>query len=163
MEDRTDSYSHFLVAIVYSPKPGGDTLSLDRYDSSVARIQNWGQTITRIRERPVFGYGFNVVPFLDKEAASALPGQKWCGIDSSILLLRQRRELSDSPATFWLMGNQLALARSKDSALTMILYASMTAIAVHSLFLNSLFYPWVMVWMWVLLGTIEKSEARNSK
>ncbi|MEK7141257.1 MAG: O-antigen ligase family protein, partial [Patescibacteria group bacterium] len=106
----------FLVAIVYSPKPGGDTLSLDRYDSSVARIQNWGQTITRIRERPVFGYGFNVVPFLDKEAASALPGRSGAGIDSSILFVAATTGIVGLASYFWHIGNQLALTRSKDSA-----------------------------------------------
>lgn len=147
----------FLVVIVYIPKPGGDTLSLDRYDSSVARIQNWGQTISRISERPVFGYGFNVVPFLEKSEASALPGRSGAGIDSSVLFVAVTTGLVGLAGYLWLLGSQIMIAnRSKETAFKILMYASLTAVDLHSLFVNSLFYPWVMVWMWVLVGIVEK-------
>ncbi len=149
----------FLLAIVYVPKPGGDTLSLDRYDSTVSRIQNWEQTIMRIGERPVFGYGFNVVPFLDKEDASALPGRSGAGIDSSILFIAVTTGFVGLLSYLWLMGKQITLAnRLKDKTLAILLYASFAAIFIHSLFVNSLFYPWAMVWMWVLVGVVEKEN-----
>lgn len=149
----------FLVIIVYIPKPGGDTLALDRYDSSVARFQNWGQTVERVRERPLFGYGMNVVPFIDKQEATALPGRSGAGIDSSILFVATTTGLVGLAGYLWLLGSQMTIAnRLKDANLKILLYASLTAVLVHSLFVNSLFYPWVMVWMWALVGITEKEN-----
>lgn len=151
----------FLVVIVYIPKPGGDTLALDRYDSTASRIQNWGQTITRIGERPVFGYGFNVVPFLDKKDASTLPGRSGAGIDSSLLFVAVTTGLVGLVSYLWLLSSQLTLIhQSKDAVFKIVVYASLAAIIVHSIFVNSLFYPWVMVWMWVLVGILEKENRK---
>ncbi len=152
----------FLLAVVYIPKSGGDTLSLFRRDSTVARIQNWRQTIVRIGERPVFGYGFNVVPFIGREEATNLPGRRGSGIDSSILFVGVTTGIVGIFGYLWLMAKQVSLAtRSKDTSLKILFLASFASICVHSLFVNSLFYPWVMVWMWALVGVVER-ERRNT-
>ena len=149
----------FLLAVVYIPKPGGDTLSLFRRDSTVARIQNWEQTIARIGERPVFGYGFNVVPFIGREEATNLPGRRGSGIDSSILFVGVTTGVIGVFGYLWLMAKQVSLAtRSKNNSLKIVVLASFVAILVHSLFVNSLFYPWVMVWMWTLVGVVERER-----
>lgn len=146
-----------LLAIVYVPKPGGDTLSLDRYDSTVSRFQNWGQTIARIGERPVFGFGFNVVPFLDIQEAAALPGRRGAGIDSSILFVGTTTGIVGLVGYAWLVMEQVKLGlRSKHRVLKLLLFTSFAAVGVHSLFVNSLFYPWVMIWLWTLLAIVEK-------
>lgn len=152
----------FLIAVVYIPKPGGDTLSLFRRDSTVARIQNWGQTITRIGERPVLGYGFNVVPFIDREEALNLPGRKGAGIDSSILFVGVMTGVVGVFGYLWLMAEQVLLAaRSKNTSLKILVLSSFASICVHSVFVNSLFYPWVMIWMWALVGIVER-ERKNA-
>lgn len=136
----------FLLAVVYIPKPGGDTLSLDRYDSTVSRIQNWQQTLRRTGERPVFGYGFNVLPFL--------PG---AGIDSSLLFVGVTTGIVGFVSYLWLVIAQVRLAlRLRDTHFKMLVLSSLGAVFVHSLFLHSLFYPWVMIWIWVLVGVTEK-------
>lgn len=149
----------FLLAIVYVPKPGGDTLSLDRYDSTVSRFQNWGQTIARIGERPVFGFGFNVVPFLGIEEAVALPGRRGAGIDSSILFVGVTTGIAGLVGYLWLIVEQVKMGLGlKNRALKLLLLTSFAAVGVHSLFVNSLFYPWVMIWLWTLLGVVEKNH-----
>ncbi len=148
-----------LLAVTYVPKPGGDTLSLDRYDSTVSRIQNWGQTIGRIGERPVFGYGFNVVPFLGSDDAAALPGRRGAGIDSSVLFVGVTTGLVGLVSYFWLLVEMVRLVlESKDTILKVLVLSSLGAVMVHSLFVNSLFYPWVMIWIWTLAGIAEKSQ-----
>lgn len=149
----------FLLAVVSVPKPGGDTLSLGRYDSTISRIQNWGQTITRIEERPIFGYGFNVVPFLGREEASGLPGRRGAGIDSSLLFVGVTTGIVGLVSYLWLLTEQVKLAiRLKDKALKILFVSSFVALCIHSLFVNSLFYPWVMMWMWVLVGVVERGR-----
>ena len=130
----------FLLAIVYLPKAGGDTLSLDRYDSTISRIQNWNQTIARIGERPVFGYGLGVT-----------------GIDSSLLYVGVTTGIVGFASYLWLVLAQVRLALgSRDRYFKVLMLSSMSALFVHSLFVNSLFYPWVMIWMWILAGVAEK-------
>lgn len=130
----------FLLAIVYLPKAGGDTLSLDRYDSTVSRLQNWQQTVTEIAKRPVFGHGLGVT-----------------GTDSSILYVGVTTGLVGLAGYLWLMVEQIILVRrSKNKPFRVLFYATFAALFVHSLFVNSLFYPWVMIWMWVLAGVAEK-------
>ncbi len=130
----------FLLAIVYIPKPGGDTLSLDRYDSTVSRLQNWGQTITRIGERPVFGHGFGVT-----------------GIDSSLLYVGVTTGIVGLASYLWLILEQVKLVRRcRNKQFRVMFYATFAALFVHSLFVNSLFYPWVMIWIWILAGVAEK-------
>ena len=146
-----------LIAIVYIPKPGGDTLALDRYDSTVSRVQNWAQTIRRIGERPVFGYGFNVVPFLENEEATGLPGRRGAGIDSSLLFVGVTTGLIGLMSYLWLIVRQVDVAlRIKDRALGTMYIATWMALVVHSIFVNSLFYPWVMAWMWTLSGIMAR-------
>ncbi len=154
----------FLVVIVYIPKPGGETLSLDRYDSTVARIQNWNQTIARIAERPVFGFGFNVVPFLDSDERRALPGRAGAGIDSSILFVGVTTGIAGLIGYLWLLLQQIKPAFGfKRTTLKIMYLSSFAAVFVHSLFVNSLFYPWVMVWMWGLVGIMEREVSGSAK
>lgn len=131
----------FLVAIVYLPKAGGDTLSLDRYDSTVSRLQNWQQAIARIRDRPVFGHGMNT----------------GLGIDSSLLFVGVTTGIVGFMSYFWLMAEQIKLVRRfKNKPFRVLFYATLAALFTHSLFVNSLFYPWVMIWIWVLAGVAER-------
>ena len=130
----------FLLAIVYLPKVGGDTLSLDRYDSTVSRIQNWSQTILQISERPVFGHGLGVT-----------------GIDSSLLYVGVTTGIVGFVSYLWLIWEQMKLVhRSRNKPFRVMFYVTFVALLVHSLFVNSLFYPWVMIWIWILAGVAEK-------
>lgn len=130
----------FLLAIVYLPKAGGDTLSLDRYDSTVSRLQNWQQTVAEITKRPVFGHGLGVT-----------------GIDSSILYVGKATGLVGLAGYLWLIWEQAKLVRrSRNKSFRVLFYAILAALLVHSLFVNSLFYPWVMIWIWILAGVAEK-------
>lgn len=141
----------FLLVIVYIPKPGGETLSLDRYDSTFSRLQNWQQTAMEITQSPVFGHGFNVLPFLSE-----------AGIDSSLLFVGVTTGIVGLLGYLWLMVQQVLLAtRSKNTSLKIFFLASFAALSIHSLFVNSLFYPWVMIWMWVLVGVVER-ERKNA-
>ncbi|MBI5620576.1 O-antigen ligase family protein [Candidatus Gottesmanbacteria bacterium] len=152
----------FLLAIVYIPKPGGQTLTLDRYDSTVSRLQNWDQMIARIGERPVFGFGLNVVPFLSSGENRALPGRAGAGIDSSILFVGVTTGIMGLAGYLWLLLQMVKPALTRKRTPLMIMYvSSFGAIIVHSLFVNSLFYPWVMVWLWTLVGVAEREALSN--
>lgn len=127
-----------LLVIVYVPKPGGETLSLDRYDSTVSRIQNWGQTIARIGQRPVFGLGWS----------------EGKGVDSSLLFVGVTTGIAGLVSYLWLLSEQLRFRN-------ILVLSSLGAVLAHSVFVNSLFYPWVMVWLWTIVGVAEKTNERR--
>jgi len=47
-------------------------------------------------------------------------------------------------------------AKRRDFYLSLMYMASLIAIAVHSLFVNSMFYPLVLFWVWVMTSAVEK-------
>ena len=148
----------FLVAIVYLPRPGREALSLDRFDSTVSRLANWRQSVQRISQKPMVGYGFNVLPFLREE--SSVSSKAGAGIDNSFLFVGVTTGLVGLIAYGWLLcsmigvGNRALIAK-KTSILGTAYLATLVALVVDSMFVNSLFYPWVMVWVWILTGVVE--------
>lgn len=148
----------FLVAIVYLPRPGREALSLDRFDSTVSRLSNWSESVQRISQKPMLGYGFNVLPFLQQE--SSVSSKAGAGIDNSFLFVGVTTGLVGLIAYGWLLwfmigvGNR-ALIVKKTSTLGIVYLATLVALVVDSMFVNSLFYPWVMVWVWILTGVVE--------
>ena len=148
----------FLIAIVYLPRPGREALSLDRFDSTVSRLSNWRQSVQRISQKPILGYGFNVLPFLQQE--SSLFSKAGAGIDNSFLFVGVTTGLVGLIVYGWLLWSMIgvgkrALIAKKTSILGIAYLATLAAIAVDSMFVNSLFYPWVMVWVWILTGVVE--------
>ncbi len=136
----------FLVAVVYLPRPGREALSLDRFDSTASRLSNWSESIRRIAQKPVFGHGFNVLPFLQQE--TSLPSKAGAGIDNSFLFVGVTTGLVGMIAYGWLLLTLIKIKRN------LFFLASFIAILVHSLFVNTLFYPSVMLWMWILTAGI---------
>jgi O-antigen ligase len=147
----------FLVAIVYLPR-SGEALSLDRFDSTVSRLANWSESVQRIAQKPILGYGFNVLPFLQQE--SSVSSKAGAGIDNSFLFVGVTTGLVGLIAYGWLLWSMIgvgkrALRAKKTSILGTAYLATLIALVVDSMFVNSLFYPWVMVWVWILTGAVE--------
>lgn len=137
----------FLVAIVYLPRPGREALSLDRFDSTVSRLNNWSESVQRIAQKPILGYGFNALPFLQVD--SSLPSKAGAGIDNSFLFVGVTTGFVGLIAYGWLLWSMMRMGKH------WLILASLVAVIVHSLFVNSLFYPWVVLWLWILLASVD--------
>lgn len=138
----------FFVAIVYLPRPGREALSLDRFDSTVARLDNWSQSIQLMSQKPFFGFGFNVMPFLQQD--TSFPSKAGAGIDNSFLFVGVTTGLVGLLAYCWLLWSMVRAGKRG------FYLASLTAVIIHSLFNNSLFYSWIMVWLWLI--TVDTSR-----
>lgn len=134
----------FLLLLVFLPRLGGDILRLDRAASTQARIINWQEGADLFRKSPVFGWGFNTLRFV----AMADPTSHAAGgVDNSFLFVLVTTGVIGALA----FGNLFVrLFTIGGPTFTPIL----TSIFIHSLFINSLFYPWVMVYLWVFAGSI---------
>jgi O-antigen ligase len=142
------------LLILVLPTSGNTILRITRGFSALARIENYGQTIQIFKTSPVFGVGYDnlclakagLVGYVDFQSHSC------SGSDSSLLFVL---------ATTGIVGFMIFLLtiyrvfQSAAHNLYFIIFAScFTAALVHSLFSNSLFYPWVMGFYLMLLAVV---------
>lgn len=149
----------FLLAVIMAgiltlailPKnSGGEGVNLQRQSTIDARLTNWRQSIKIIAAYPLAGVGFNAYRYIQRDYGFL--GADWqtthagSGADASLLFVW---------ATTGVLGlfAYLGLWVKAINAKNLILVSSIMALFVHAFFLNSLFYPWVMGWLWTLLAT----------
>ncbi len=155
-----------LIGILIVPKPIGEGGNLTRTASSLARVSDWQISLSLWRHAPVLGLGFDAyrfarikygfVPPNRPEVAGALANHSLAGADNSFLFVLVTTGFVGL-ALFLYLGFQAARNLRAEKA---VILASFGAIAVHSLFQNSLFYPFVLEWIWILAAmTMNTSRA----
>jgi O-antigen ligase len=124
-----------------------------------ARIESWQKAIVIFRERPVFGVGFNAYRYAQAQHGFVMTdtgggGHSGAGVDSTFLLVAATTGLVGfSLYIGWLatIFNQLK-KNYKKSPINLAVFASFFAILVHTQFVNSLFYPQIMLILWFFIG-----------
>ncbi len=144
----------------------GEGQNLLRTVSSYARLGNAERALGLIREKPIMGHGFNILRFIATERSwideRTAPSRAGNGLDTSLLFVGATTGIIGIVIYGWLLISFLrpgiAGINGKPGVRTVAAgyLASFAALLVHSLFINSLFYPWVMVWMWVGFGAMER-------
>ena len=127
------------------PRPGGEGVKLTRTASIAQRVENYSEAWQIIKTSPLLGVGFNNL-CVAKEALGMSVGVNSCGgLDNSLMFVW---------ATMGILGLIIYLGMGfrvwQGSGL--LVRASMIAVLTHSMFHNTLFYLWVVVWMAVLIG-----------
>lgn len=147
------------IAVTVTPRTSGSTLSILRADTVLARIGNWQDGMTLIEKSPIFGHGFNTLRFIQGNAASPIISKSASGLDSSMLFIGATTGILGIVAYGYLLFSMMKLAwHKKVTTLHVVYMSSLGALLVHSLFVNSMFYPWVLIWMWILTGVVEKTN-----
>jgi len=142
----------FAGVIIFLPKPAGQGVNLTRTYSIFSRLSNYAEVVKIARGSPLLGTGFNNLCY-----AKGFYLGKWesgshscSGADSSLLLVL---------ATTGIIGFLIflnALFRfykllSEDFYSTVVLVSGVIVL-IHSLFVNSLFYAWIMGYLVILLS-----------
>jgi O-antigen ligase len=137
-----------VLTILILPRPSGsEGVRLEREESAWARVDNWKQSLTIWVKHPVFGVGFNTYRYAQKK--ERFLEDDWqenhagAGADSSLLFVLATTGLLGF-LSYGFLGWQMLKLKS------LVVKASLIALLIHSFFLNSLFYPWVMLWFWSL-------------
>lgn len=149
--------------VLLLPTPGGDTLRLTRMDSTISRIENWEASIVRIGSSPIIGVGFNTLRyrpiFAQTDPDPTVPSKADAGVDSSILFLAVTTGFAGLTVYIWLVYRMIQMVprRSPHFLNSNLMYTVWGSLFVHSLFVNSLFYPWILVWLWIVIAAIERS------
>lgn len=130
-----------LLTIPILPKSTGEGTKLGRENSIQARLNNWKHTINVWSKYPFLGIGFNTYRFETKVAPESHSG----GADNSLLLVLA------TTGTIGFAAYAFLLKKTWDYG-DILFKASLAGVIVHSMFNNTLFYPWVMEWLWILLA-----------
>lgn len=150
----------FVAVVIVLPKTSGSTLNLLRTDSTFARVGNWQEGIALLSESPLFGHGFDTLRYLSADTGDVI-SKSAAGLDSSILFIGATTGILGLIAYGYLLFQMVRVGRSlakgkKFAYLGTVYVASLAALGVHSLFVNSAFYPWVLIWFWIYTGVAER-------
>ncbi len=141
------------LTLLILPQPPGEGGKLGRTYTIEARIRNWQQSLIIAKDQPFLGVGFNAYRYAQRDYGFLEDGWQvshaGAGADSSLLFVLATTGILGTSAYLWLWRKIL-----KTNHLAVL--ASSLALLTHSFFNNSLFYPWIMAWMWILLAIDQK-------
>ena len=142
----------FILLVISLPRPGGEGVKLERTASIVLRMEDYQDTLAIFDKAPLFGVGYNNMciaraKFLDQVNLSS---HACSGSASSLLLILATTGI----VGFLIFANLIykLVADLAKNAYGLTFLSCLVALLIHSLFVNSLFYPWVMGWMGILLS-----------
>ena len=133
------------------PTSRNHSIELFRTFSAVAKIENYKTTLQIFSESPIFGVGYNNMCIAYQKYIGAQPftSHACSGSDSSLLFILTTTGIAGFMAFVSSIGK---IIKSLQKSFYLILLTSASAaLLVHSLFSNSMFYPWIMGYMVILL------------
>ncbi|MDO8451273.1 MAG: O-antigen ligase family protein [bacterium] len=155
-----------VLAVFLLPK-GGEGRDLFRTVSTVARFGSWAEGARLFAASPIIGNGFNTLRLLRGEPviSGEIPSHSSGGFDSSLLVVLATTGVIGGIIYVGMLGSMARIGRDalrRGSELGAIYLSALSGILVHSVFVNSLFYPWVMIWVWVVSAECEKDITSNT-
>ena len=137
----------FILTIFALPRMPGEGTKLERDSSIYAKIENYKQGINIFIKNPIIGIGYNNIPLLNYK--NNLSSHSNSGFDSSLLTIGITTGICGF--IFLLLGLRYEFINGN------LFYKSLLiAILVHSLFANSLFYPYTFL----LLATLKSKTQK---
>jgi len=140
-----------ITAAVLPRGPGGEGVKLERISSVLSRVGSWQQALIIAKDKPIFGIGFNTYRYAQKKygflAEDWQTSHSGGGVDNSFLFVLATSGILGLLGLLGLLGKIFVLSFKKSP----LVFASLVAILIHSLFNNTLFYPWVMGWLVIIL------------
>ncbi len=152
----------FVVLFIAIPNPGRAYLRMDRTATSLARIENWKESFALFEKSPLFGHGFNTLRYIrEYSIAGAGISHAGAGVDNSFLFILATTGIIGFTIYGWLIMSIFRLYSnvtrvSKDGRIFGRMGISiLVSLIVHSQFVNSFFFPQVMIFLWIILGVAE--------
>lgn len=140
----------FLVLIISSRYFNIENINLFRVFSSQARIGTAENAIKIIQDHPIFGVGFNAYRYVQIRYGFRIENaisHADSGADNSILFILATTGLVGF--SFYLL---LWITILKSNINNPLILASIAGLFTSSLFINSLFYPFIMLWIWIIIA-----------
>lgn len=132
----------------------------DRWKSASYRLISWQQGINIVEKSPFLGIGFNSYRYALRQFHLAednyIQGARSAsGSDSSLIFVAATTGivgLGAYLAFIFILLKQSWQSFQKGQQLGLVLLAGLSGLLIHSVFINSLFYPWFLIWI-ILIGT----------
>ncbi len=142
----------FVALLFLLPTSRNHSIELFRTFSIVARIDNYKTTLQIFSKSPVFGIGYNnmCIAYQKYIGAQGFSSHACSGSDSSLLLVLATTGITGFTVFGFSIGR--VIKSLKRNTNTIILGSGSVALLVHSLSSNSMFYPWVIGYLIILLA-----------
>lgn len=146
----------FVVLTVSSKYFNIENINLFRIVSSEARLNSAKKAIEIIGAHPILGVGFNAYRYakLDinmRNNSLYLVSHADAGVDNSFLFVLATTGIVGFTLYLFLWFRILKIA-------SILAIASIAGVFVDSMFINSLFYSFIMLWIWIILALSIKNH-----
>ena len=164
----------FVIAVnnVFSSNYTVENLNLFRVASSEARIKSAETALHIIADHPILGVGFNAYKYTQisygfRTEEEALRSHADAGTDNSFLFVLATTGVVGLMIylliLFGFVKRSLTLLKSSKATqfqklISGVLIAVVAGLVVDALFINSLFYPFILEWVVILLGLTTITE-----
>ncbi len=142
----------FVILAISSRYFNIENINLFRIVSTEARFETAKNAIKIIQDHPIFGVGFNSYRYVQIDYGfrnkNAKVSHADSGADNSILFI-----LATTGIVGFIVYIFMWLKILKTS--TAFIVASIIGVFIDSLFINSLFYTYIMFWLWTVIGLRE--------
>lgn len=147
-----------IITMVMLPRAEIESLNLARIFTITERVNRWGQAYEIFSRYPILGIGFNTLRTAQRNfgflSDDWLSSHSAAGVDNSLLFVGATSGIIGLIVLIYLI---LTIWRNSK----ILGKISLIAILTHSLFLNSLFFPWIMIWLWVTVSLDQVKVKEN--
>lgn len=156
----------FIIGLLFmSPQFDKENINLFRTASSMARVENAKEAAFIFTQNPVLGIGFNSYRFAKTQygfGSSLIPTHSGSGIDNSFLFVLVTTGVVGFSAFLYMWGSIIRSVRmNRVHAFSAAAFSSIIALLVDSLFINSVFYSFIMLWMFIVIGLALRKTTEN--
>ncbi|MBI3070128.1 MAG: O-antigen ligase family protein, partial [Candidatus Levybacteria bacterium] len=128
------------------------------------RLESTGNAIAIFKDNPLIGVGFNAYRYAQYRYGF-IKGENWqivhsgAGTDNSFLFVLATTGIIGliSYLYLWWVILKKAYFEKSSKIISGVVFASVAGLALNAFFINSLFFPFIMAWMWILLGLTESN------
>lgn len=152
------------IILFLTPTYNKENTNLLRTTSSFARVETYNNSLKIIKDHPFFGIGFNAYRYAQesygmRKVKTKFPSHADAGVDNSFLFVLATTGILGllSYLFMWkkILNRAFYIFKKKHNVFSILLISSSLGLFVNSFFINSLFFPSIMLWMWILIGMIE--------
>jgi len=146
----------FITTVSLSKLPQSEGTNLLRIVSTQARIGSAQNAVTIFADNPLFGVGFNAYRYAQYrygflEQNPKKDNHAGAGTDNSFLFVLATTGIVGFAAYLYLLFSITKNAYKQN----VFFFCSMVGLCIDALFINSLFYPFLLIWVWILAGFTE--------
>lgn len=142
------------------PTSKNHSIELFRTFSAIAKVENYQTTLKIFEKSPVFGIGYDnlCIAYQKFVGPQSFSSHACSGSDSSMLFVLTTTGvigLISFAALVFGIAAEIDLKKEK------LFIVSGIGVTLHSLFSNSLFYPWILGYLIILLAAELRSKAKS--